>query len=124
MKFLMIDDDNYKINNVKEFMGDNEIEIAMSYASGMRKLITNKYDGIILDMQFPQFDDEPWTINDLNGLCILSEMERRNIETPVIIYSSDVQNVNKFKNVKGYIINNSTYIGDRIKNFIDQCNNK
>lgn len=124
MRFLIIDDDNKKIDTVKQFLEGHEVVIAQSYDSGMTKIVSAAYDGIILDMAFPMSDNEPWKVYGVNGLCVLSEMKRKKINTPVVIYSSSITDVSEYENVKDYILNNNTYIGDKVKGFINLCSVK
>lgn len=121
MKFLMIDDDEYKINRMKEYFIEHEFDTATSYTRGMWKLISNKYDGLILDMAFPMDDDEKWKICSTNGLCVLSELKRKHINIPTIIFSSSTQDTSQYDNVKDYVINDNCCIKDRVLNFIKSC---
>lgn len=106
MNFLIIDDDEYKVNNLtKYFHKDDSYTIKKSYNSGLRELINNKnniYDCIILDMNFPIFDNEQVEVN--TGLDVLCELERKIINIPIVIYSSATVDVSKYKNIIEYIL--------------------
>jgi len=122
MKFLMIDDDKNKISNMKDYFQEHEFDIAHSYVRGMIKIISNQYDGLILDMAFPVDEEESWKICSENGLCVLAELKRKKINIPTIIFSSSMQDTSKYGNVVDYILNNNCCIKDRVLKFIELCN--
>lgn len=84
IRVVMIDDNVQLIDAVKEFFKDNkEIEIVNSANDGEKgiELIEkekNNYDVIVLDLIMPNKD----------GLYVLEEMKKRNIEKKVIVASS------------------------------------
>ncbi len=83
IKVLMIDDNKSLVEMVKEyFKEDKEIKIEMCAYNGMEgiKLIENqdKYDIILLDLIMPKKD----------GLYVLEEMKKRNINKKVIVETS------------------------------------
>jgi len=127
MEFLIIDDDNSKIEKVSKYMGSNTLYAARSFNSALQtiyaSICTNIYDGVILDMSFPRFDNEPWTIKSNMGLQILHRMKHRKIDIPVLIYSSENNNdTSEYKNVKGFVCNDNHCIEKEILDFIDICN--
>ena len=89
-KVLIVDDDNYKTEKIKELISNvnNEIKISTEKAinHGLRKIRSEQYDIVILDMSLPQFDTlESSNFNPFGGISFLREMKRRKVTTPVII---------------------------------------
>lgn len=89
-KILIVDDDNYKIKNIKDliFSIDKSFVISTMEAlnPGLLELRSNKYDLIILDMSLPVFSSSETTnFNPFGGIAFLREMRRKNITTPVVI---------------------------------------
>lgn len=118
MRILIIDDSEYKIAELKKYISsDIEIDEAHSYNLGMRKILTNEYDGLFLDMNFPVFENEE--VEERKGLFVLKEMKRKKIKIPTVIYSSDMIDVSLYDNISGYIINDNSYIGDEVEEFIE-----
>jgi len=96
MKVLIIEDDIYKLAQVKDFITskyhNSSIITAMSVHAGHTKLTHELYDIIILDMSLPTYDysiDEPegGFPQSFGGLEILQQMDRNNINIPVIIFT-------------------------------------
>lgn len=79
MRFLIIEDNDYKASQfIKYLSKDDKFTIKGSYNSGLRELFFNKdieYDCIILDMNFPMFDNDI-PCADI-GLSILKELKRK-----------------------------------------------
>ena len=83
LRLLMIDDNVQLVEAVKEYFKDNEkIELVYQASDGIEvlKLIETKddYDVIILDLIMPNKD----------GLYVLEEMKKRNIDRNVIVSTS------------------------------------
>lgn len=84
IRVLMIDDNINLINMVKEyFKGSNEVSIVLEAYDGVEgiKIIEEQqdnYDAIILDLIMPNKD----------GLYVLEEMKKRNIDKKVIVSTS------------------------------------
>ena len=83
LRLLMIDDNVQLVEAVKEYFKDNEkIELVYQASHGIEglKLIETKddYDVIILDLIMPNKD----------GLYVLEEMKKRNIDRNVIVSTS------------------------------------
>lgn len=84
IRVLMIDDNINLINMVKEyFKGSNEVSIVLEAYDGLEgiKIIEEQqdnYDAIILDLIMPNKD----------GLYVLEEMKKRNIDKKVIVSTS------------------------------------
>ena len=51
----------------------------------------------------------------------MRQLQRRNINIPVIVYSSSLTDVSKFKNVKKYVLTDCDYITERFTDFIELC---
>lgn len=104
MKFLIIDDDEVKVEHFTKCLNsEDSFELRMSYNSGLRELIKNRenYDCLILDMNFPRFDKER-SESDM-GLNVLRQIERKQINIPTVIYSSKYVDVSKYGNIIEYI---------------------
>lgn len=106
MKALMIEDDDYKAKDILDFMNSNyldiEIERKISYQSGLKSIINCKFDFILLDMSLPRYDtcngESVDEFETFAGREILSEMDRRNIKTKVIVITSfDVFGEDEYK---------------------------
>jgi CheY-like chemotaxis protein len=93
MKFLLIEDDQHKSKQIITFLLENidvlEIELKKSYQSGLKELLTQSYDLILLDMQLPNFDIKPgedgYKFRKLAGIDILRELTRKNKLCKVIV---------------------------------------
>lgn len=94
MNLLLIEDNNYKIEQLmtflKEEFHDINIEIKKSYHSGLKEVIlNNRYDLILLDISMPTYDIQARETGGdpipLAGKLILKEMYLRDIETKVIV---------------------------------------
>lgn len=131
-KVLIVDDDNYKIKNIKELIHNvkNSIEISTEEAlnSGLRRIRKNDFDIIILDMSLPFFNSsESSNFNPFGGISFLKEMRRKKILTPVIIVTQyvifgegefqktstmiDEECRRDFKNYKGIVVYSSVNNG-------------
>ena len=68
MKILIVEDDENKLNNLKDFINEyylNEvnIDICHSFQSGLESILINKYDLLLLDMSLPNFDLDDTTVS-------------------------------------------------------------
>lgn len=85
MKIILIEDDKKKIDDIKSFLQTNydfhELMVKESYQSGLRELLKNKYDLLLLDMSVPTWDksiDEPGgNFEKFGGIKILKEITRK-----------------------------------------------
>lgn len=81
---LMIDDNEYSVNKVKDYFSKHEvINLVLTAVNGKDglEIILNyqdKYDLIIMDLIMPELD----------GIALLEEMKKRNIKKHVIILTS------------------------------------
>ncbi|MGM0112016.1 hypothetical protein [Enterococcus sp. DIV0187] len=93
MNVLIIEDDKNKVLQVKNFLikryPDIKITDRFSYQSGLMDMYKNDYDVLLLDMSMPTFDisesESGGRYRPFAGLEILSQMDRRGIETPTIV---------------------------------------
>lgn len=91
MKTIIIEDYMTKFNEIKQFFKSKNIQVEgkHSYLSGLKEIIVNKYDLIILDMSLPNYDikisERSGKERTYGGLDILHEIKRRKIESKVII---------------------------------------
>jgi len=97
MKIIVIEDSDYKFDNIKEILNNlsyDDITREKSYCSGLRNIVAsgNKYDVLILDMQFP-IDDRDKEIDAEAGLAVLQELKRTKTKLPVIMCSSRKLNI-------------------------------
>lgn len=93
MKALIIEDDMNKAeqisNHLHSILSDIQITCKKSYQSGLREIIEERYDLIILDMSLPTYDismrEEGGPFLAYAGEEVLGEMQRRRIRTNVIV---------------------------------------
>jgi len=92
MQCLIIEDDNYKSEDLQNILKENfdlSIEIKIAYKSGLIESLKPKYDFILLDMSMLTFDitskERGGRPRHFAGKEIMLQMKRRNINTPVII---------------------------------------
>lgn len=99
MKIILIEDDKKKIEDIKGFLSEyhnyNNLTIRESYQSGLRELIKNEYNLLLLDMSVPTWDKtihEPGgNFEKFGGYKILKEITRKNraIDTVLITMFDD-----------------------------------
>lgn len=105
MRFLIIDDDDFKVEEFTKHLAlEDTVTVKKSYCTGLTELVTNRgnYDCLILDMNFPHFDNE--RVQSDEGLRVLHEIKRKKIDIPIVIYSSKYVDVSEYANVKDYVI--------------------
>lgn len=95
MKILLIEDNQYKITQMQDFLNCDfpliELTIKNSYHSGLKEIKQNSkdYNLILLDISMPTYDikagEQGGTPLPLAGKLILNEMNLRDIETKVIV---------------------------------------
>lgn len=98
-KIIVIEDDFKKKEDIRNFLSHelnvDKIVIKESYQSGLRELIKNSYDLLLLDMSIPTWDksiDEPGgNFEKFGGYKILKEITRkkRPIKTILITMFDD-----------------------------------
>ncbi|ETI90860.1 MAG: Response regulator [Clostridium butyricum DORA_1] len=88
IKILIVEDDLNKCNQLKDSLQkklDNLIiEERKSYQSGLKEIVNNDYDLILLDMSMPTYDDGE-RYRAFAGRDILQQMSRRKINVKTII---------------------------------------
>jgi len=92
MKILIVEDDEDKRQQLLAFISaelDADIVEARSYQSGMKALLAERFDLVLLDMSMTTFDKTPpengGRPQPYAGREILQQMARRSIETNVIV---------------------------------------
>ncbi len=93
MKILIIEDDQHKSKQINSYINDyapnTKVIVKKSYQSGLKELIINKHEIILLDMQLPNFDiksgDDGYKFRKLAGFDILNEIKRKKVICKVII---------------------------------------
>lgn len=84
-KILVVEDDFKKKEDIRNFLSSDlsfvDVMIKESYQSGLRELINNSYDLLLLDMSIPTWDksiDEPGgNFEQFGGYKILKEITRK-----------------------------------------------
>src|ERR1051325_725833 len=93
MNILIVEDDENKREQIGRFVFDRYPQASVNYAnsqqSGLRAIINNTMDLIILDMSMPTFDktedEDGGRPQAYAGREILKQMDRREIHRPVIV---------------------------------------
>ncbi len=92
-KILLIEDDNKKIDDIKDFIQSSfpniNIIVCESYQSGLKELLSQNYDLLLLDMSIPTWDKTPTdygsTYQKFGGYKILKELKRKQKTIPTIL---------------------------------------
>lgn len=92
MRILIVEDDVNKLNAVSAFLDryrNISYQYESSYHSGMRRLLANKYDLLLLDMSMPVYDVTAQETGGrplaLAGRDILFQLRRRKSQLKAII---------------------------------------
>lgn len=93
MKILVLEDDEKKKQKLISFLftinPDINIRDQASYQSGLKAIMAENFDLILLDMSMPTFDISPdedgWRPQPYAGKKVLRQMARQKIKTPVIV---------------------------------------
>ena len=92
MRILLVEDDEDKRDQLRTFLSNEHSNIvieAKSYQSGLKKIISEEYNLIVLDMTMPTFDVTPieggGRPQPFGGRELLQQMTRRGIKTQTII---------------------------------------
>ena len=123
MRILIVDDNDLKVRDLISVLEKNNVEYdyANCRIAALQFLLRskNQYDGIVLDMQFPNREDEHVDINA--GYDFLHELEFRNIDIPVCMHSSsDDLDFSDYKNVVMYIkYDCCVYLKNQYQEFVD-----
>lgn len=84
-KILLIEDDKKKIQDIKDFLFERydyiKLVIKESYQTGLRELVLNNYDLLLLDMSIPIWDKKNYESDGdyqkFGGYLILKEIVRK-----------------------------------------------
>ncbi|MDM7646955.1 response regulator [Leuconostoc falkenbergense] len=91
MKILVIEDDMNKLQNINKVLSEKNHKITecYSYNSGLKAIIANYYDLLVLDMSLPTFDikssENGGRPKPFAGKEILRQLGRRQIKLKVIV---------------------------------------
>ncbi len=89
-RVLIVDDDTFKRDNIVSLLskmsGEYNVVAEKALNPGLRRLLSETFDIILLDMSLPVFDlSETDNFESFGGLTFLREMKRKRIKTPTII---------------------------------------
>jgi CheY-like chemotaxis protein len=92
-KILLIEDDEKKIEDIKSFIEANYPQYALtikeSYQSGLRELMFNRYDLLLLDMSLPTWESMDFeavgSFEKFGGYKIMKEMRRKKVDIKTIL---------------------------------------
>jgi len=92
-KTILIEDDSKKIEDIKEYvtkqLGCEIFTVKESYQSGIREILQNDYDLLLLDMSIPTFDKTPeesgGSYEKFGGYKVLREIIRKNRPVKTIL---------------------------------------
>ncbi len=90
VKALIIDDSEYKINEVKQVLNElkiNDYDTASCITDAYLKIRQEKYDFLISDLGLPRRKGE-FVENPLEGLEFLTILINKNINIPTIVFST------------------------------------
>jgi len=93
MKILIIEDDPIKLKGLLDYLKieypSAELHDRMSYQSGLKMILKDHFDIVLLDMQLPNYDIKPgedgYKHRPMAGRDILREIRRKRIPARVII---------------------------------------
>ena len=93
MRILIIEDDSNKMrsiaNEVRGIRKDAKLTEARSYQSGLRNLMSDQFDFLLLDMSLPIFDitreEDGFQVDPFSGRNILEEMSRKKVNVPTAV---------------------------------------
>lgn len=91
MTIILVEDDDYKANQIKEFLNrfDYNVIIKRSFKTGMEAIVNTKCDIVLLDMTIPSFEISAAHPSSRNrkygGRDILNEMSRKEIQLPAVV---------------------------------------
>jgi CheY-like chemotaxis protein len=92
-KILFIEDNEIKAKDVTSFILEKypnyEVVIKDSFRGGVREIIKNSYDLLLLDMSLPTWDRKDSRSNEgferFGGITIMREMKRKKREFPTVV---------------------------------------
>ncbi|SCW88821.1 hypothetical protein [Mucilaginibacter sp. NFR10] len=99
LKMILIEDDSKKIDDIRIYVTTKlkfpDFTVKESYQSGVKEILTNDYDLLLLDMSIPTFDKTPFEsgghYEKFGGYKVLKEIVRkkRPIKTILITMFDD-----------------------------------
>lgn len=137
MKILIIEDNDLKYNSIKDYLnelGEENVTRKKSINGGLMELRNNfdkeskdKYNLLILDMQLPRYEDEPYKIIETGGISIMKEIERKDWPINIIFCSSDSIEISDFEECSHLLgavkYDSSVYLLPEFKKYVDLTNN-
>ena len=89
-KILIVDDDDFKINNIKDVLNEVNanyiIDVEKSLNYGLRRIRKETIDIILLDMSMPTFNiKDSKDFDSYGGKSFLQEMNRKKVGIPVVV---------------------------------------
>lgn len=137
MKILIIEDNDLKYNSIKDYLnelGEENVTRKKSINGGLMELRNNfdkeskdKYNLLILDMQLPRYEDEPYKIIETGGISIMKEIERKDWPINIIFCSSESIEISDFEKCPQLLgavkYNSSVYLLPEFKKYVDLTNN-
>ena len=89
-KILIVDDDDFKINNIKDALNEVNanyiIDVEKSLNYGLRRIRKETFDIILLDMSMPTFNiKDSKDFDSYGGKSFLQEMNRKKVGIPVVV---------------------------------------
>ncbi|MBT5305229.1 MAG: response regulator [Candidatus Scalindua sp.] len=93
MRILIIEDDTNKMrriaNEVRKIRKNVHLTEVRSYQNGVRSLMSDQFDFLLLDMSLPIFDisteEDGFQVDPFSGRNILAEMNRKNVLVPTVV---------------------------------------
>lgn len=93
MKLLIVEDDENKRQQMERFIrtkfSSADVSQRHSYQSGLKAILADTFDAILLDMSMPTFDksaeEAGGRYRPFAGKEILAQMQIRGLKTPVIV---------------------------------------
>lgn len=86
LKIILVEDDTKKIEDITSFLSKKlnkcELIVRESYQSGIKEILHNDFDVLLLDMSIPTYDKTPIEVGGpyekFGGYKILKELARKN----------------------------------------------
>ncbi|MFZ1220508.1 MAG: hypothetical protein WAO00_14535 [Chthoniobacterales bacterium] len=93
MRILIVEDDENKLERISQYLEDLPdkpyLTKRKSYKSGLKALLSQPVDLVILDMSLPIFeitrDEDGFEFEPFAGRDLLAEMKRKGIRTKVLV---------------------------------------
>lgn len=93
-RIILVEDDPKKIDDIKAFLATKDfgvLTVKESYQSGLKELLTNHYDLLLLDMSIPTWDKSPvesgGNYQKFGGYKILKELVRKKKPLKTVLIS-------------------------------------